>query len=165
MSTESTSTHRITVTPFLWFDSNAEDAIKRYLTVFDDAELVSEQRNPDGSLFIGEIRLQGQTLTLMNGGPSYQLTEAFSLSVSVDTQEEVDRFTAQLIEGGGRQQPCGWLVDAFGLAWQIVPKILVELMSDPDREKADRVTQAMLRMTKIDIQALKDAYDGVPASV
>lgn len=165
MSTESTTTDRITVTPFLWFNANAEDAIKRYLDLFDDAELVSEERLPDGSLFLAEIRLQGQNLVFMNGGPTYKLNEAFSLSVSVSTQEEVDRFTERLIEGGGTQQPCGWLVDAFGVSWQITPKILMEMRSDPDREKANRAIQAMLTMMKIDIQGLKDAYDGVPASV
>jgi predicted 3-demethylubiquinone-9 3-methyltransferase (glyoxalase superfamily) len=151
----------ITITPFLWFDANAEQAIERYLTVFDDAELVDENRLHDGNLFVATIRLQGQTLTLMNGGPMHQLTDAFSLAVSVETQEEVDRISDALIEGGGEQGPCGWLVDAFGLSWQIVPTLLMRLLSDPDREKAGRAQAAMMEMKRLDLQGLQDAYDGV----
>lgn len=149
-----------TITPFLWFDDNAEQAIERYLTVFDDAELVDENRFPDGKLFIATIRLQGQTLTLMNGGPDHTLTEAFSLSVGVETQEEVDTISDALIEGGGEQGPCGWLVDAFGLSWQVIPSLLMRLMSDPDPEKAGRTQAAMLQMKRLNLQALQDAYDG-----
>jgi predicted 3-demethylubiquinone-9 3-methyltransferase (glyoxalase superfamily) len=149
-----------TITPFLWFDDNAEQAIERYLTVFDDAELVEENRLQDGKLFIATIRLQGQTLTLMNGGPDHKLTDAFSLSVSVETQEEVDTISDALIEGGGEQGPCGWLVDAFGLSWQIVPTLLMRLLSDPDPEKAGRTQAAMMQMKRLDLQALQDAYDG-----
>lgn len=149
-----------TITPFLWFDDNAEQAIERYLTVFDDAELVDDNRFPDGKLFIATIRLQGQTLTLMNGGPDHTLTEAFSLSVGVETQEEVDTISDALIEGGGEQGPCGWLVDAFGLSWQVIPSLLMRLMSDPDPEKAGRTQAAMLQMKRLNLQALQDAYDG-----
>jgi predicted 3-demethylubiquinone-9 3-methyltransferase (glyoxalase superfamily) len=149
-----------TITPFLWFDDNAEQAIERYLKVFDDAELVEENRLHDGTLFVGTIRLQGQTLTLMNGGPMHRLTDAFSLSVSVETQEEVDAISDQLIEGGGEQGPCGWLVDAFGLSWQVVPTLLMRLLSDPDREKAGRAQAAMMQMKRLDLQGLQDAYDG-----
>ena len=150
-----------TITPFLWFDDNAEQAVERYLKVFDDAELVEENRLQDGKLFIATIRLQGQTLTLMNGGPDHKLTEAFSLSVSVETQEEVDSISDALIEGGGEQGPCGWLVDAFGLSWQVVPTLLMRLMSDPDPEKAGRTQAAMMQMKRLNLQALQDAYDGV----
>jgi predicted 3-demethylubiquinone-9 3-methyltransferase (glyoxalase superfamily) len=149
-----------TITQFLWFDDNAEQAIERYLKVFDDAELVEENRLHDGTLFVGTIRLQGQTLTLMNGGPMHRLTDAFSLSVSVETQEEVDAISDQLIEGGGEQGPCGWLVDAFGLSWQVVPTLLMRLLSDPDREKAGRAQAAMMQMKRLDLQGLQDAYDG-----
>lgn len=149
-----------TITPFLWFDDNAEQAIERYLTVFDDAELVEENRLQDGTLFIATIRLQGQTLTLMNGGPDHKLSEAFSLSVSVETQEEVDTISDALIEGGGEQGPCGWLVDAFGLSWQIVPTLLMRLLSDPDPEKAGRTQAAMMQMKRLNLQGLQDAYDG-----
>jgi predicted 3-demethylubiquinone-9 3-methyltransferase (glyoxalase superfamily) len=149
-----------TITPFLWYDDNAEQAIERYLTVFDDAELVEENRLQDGKLFIATIRLQGQTLTLMNGGPDHKLSDAFSLSVSVETQEEVDTISDALIEGGGEQGPCGWLVDAFGLSWQIVPTLLMRLLSDPDPEKAGRTQAAMMQMKRLNLQGLQDAYDG-----
>lgn len=150
----------ITITPFLWYVDNAEAAIERYLAVFDKTELVNSQRGPDGNLFIATVRLQGQELVLMNGGPDHHLTAAFSLSVSVETQEEIDRISAALIEGGGNQGPCGWLVDAFGLSWQIVPTILQKVLGDPDREKADRAMKAMLNMTKLSVQGLQDAFDG-----
>ena len=153
----------VTITPFLWFDDNAEDAIRRYLDVFDTAELLSEQRGPDGSLFVGEISLQGQRLTLLNGGPTFQLTEAFSLAVSVETQDEIDRISDALIAGGGTQSQCGWLVDAFGLSWQIVPTALHRLLSSSDREAAGRAQEAMLQMHRLNIQGLQDAYDGVAA--
>jgi predicted 3-demethylubiquinone-9 3-methyltransferase (glyoxalase superfamily) len=149
-----------TITPFLWFDDNAEQAIERYLKVFDDAEVIEENRLQDGALFIGTIRLQGQTLTLMNGGPMHKLTDAFSLSVSVETQDEVDTISDALIDGGGEQGPCGWLVDAFGLSWQIVPTLLMQLLSDPDREKAGRAQAAMMQMKRLNLQALQDAFDG-----
>lgn len=149
----------ITVTPFLWFNDNAEAAIQRYLEVFDTAELLNEQRHPDGSLFIAEISLQGQRLTLMNGGPMFQLTEAFSLSVSVETQDEIDTISDALIAGGGRQSQCGWLVDAFGLSWQIVPTALGRLLGDPDREAAGRAQAAMMQMKRLSIQGLQDAFD------
>lgn len=148
----------ITVTPFLWFDANAEAAIERYLSIFDSAELLGEQRHPDGSLFIGEISLQGQRLTLMNAGPQFPMTEAFSLAVSVETQDEVDSISDALIAGGGRQSQCGWLVDAFGLHWQIVPTALHRLLGDPDREAAGRAQAAMLSMQRLDIQGLEEAF-------
>jgi predicted 3-demethylubiquinone-9 3-methyltransferase (glyoxalase superfamily) len=150
----------ITITPFLWYVDNADAAIQRYLTVFDDTRLVEEVRGPDGALFIGVIELQGQRLTLMNGGPDHHLTDAFSLAISVQTQEEVDSITARLIDGGGAQGRCGWLVDAFGLSWQVVPEALPRLMGDPDPEKAGRVREALMTMSKIEIQQLQDAYDG-----
>jgi predicted 3-demethylubiquinone-9 3-methyltransferase (glyoxalase superfamily) len=148
----------VTVTPFLWFDDQAEAAIERYLSIFDTAELLGEQRHPDGSLFIGEISLQGQRLTLMNAGPVHQLNEAFSLAVSVETQEEVDSISDALIAGGGRQGRCGWLVDAFGLSWQIVPTTLHRLLGDPDRDAAARVQAAMMTMDRLSIRSLEDAY-------
>jgi predicted 3-demethylubiquinone-9 3-methyltransferase (glyoxalase superfamily) len=149
-----------TITPFLWFDDNAGDAIERYQKVFADTEIVDETRAPDGSLFIATIRLQGQELVLMNGGPYNKLNEAFSLSVGVETQEEVDTISDALIEGGGEQGNCGWLVDAFGLSWQVVPSLLGRLLGDPDREKAERTQAAMMKMMRLDLQGLQDAYDG-----
>lgn len=149
----------VAITPFLWFDDNAEQAIQRYCEVFADAEILSEQRNRDGTLFIGEVRLQGQHLVLMNGGPAHKLSDAFSLSVQVDTQAEVDRISDTLIAGGGYQQPCGWLTDAFGLSWQVVPTTLFTLMGDPDPVKAARVRDAMLQMTRLNVAGLQAAYD------
>ncbi|MET0766811.1 MAG: VOC family protein [Aeromicrobium sp.] len=149
-----------TITPFLWFDDNAEAAVQRYVEVFDDAEVLDETRMPDGSLFITSIRLQGQDLVLMNGGPAHRLSEAFSLSVSVETQEEVDRYSDALIEGGGSQDACGWLKDAFGLSWQIVPTALPRLMGDGDPVKAGRVQEALMGMKRISIAELEAAHAG-----
>jgi len=149
-----------TITPFLWFDDNAEAAIARYVEVFDDAEVMDETRLPDGSLFLASVRLQGQGLILMNGGPAHTLTEAFSLSVGVETQEDVDRISDALIEGGGSQDACGWLKDAFGLSWQIVPTALPRLMGDPAPEKAGRVQQALMGMKRISIAELEAAHAG-----
>lgn len=148
------------ITPFLWFDDKAEAAIARYLEVFDDAEVLSETRMPDGSLFIASIRLEGTDLVLMNGGPAHQLSEAFSLSVGVETQEEVDRISDALIEGGGSQDACGWLKDAFGLSWQVVPSALPRLMGDPDPEKAGRVQRALMGMQRISVAELEAAHAG-----
>lgn len=150
----------ITVTPFLWYVDNAGEAIDRYREVFPDTELVNAQNGPDGKLFIATIRLQGQELVLMNGGPAHRLTEAFSLSVSVEGQEETDRISDALIDGGGTQGPCGWLTDAFGLSWQVVPTLLMQLMGDPDPAKAGAVQQAMMQMTRLNCEALQKAYDG-----
>ncbi|MEO6604349.1 MAG: VOC family protein [Aeromicrobium sp.] len=149
-----------TITPFLWFNDNAGEAIERYQKVFPDTEIVDEQRMPDGKLFIATIRLKGVELVLMNGGPSHELTEAFSLSVGVETQEEVDEISDALLDGGGVQGNCGWLIDAFGLSWQIVPSLLHKLLGDPDREKADRAQAAMMQMMRLDMQGLQDAFDG-----
>lgn len=153
-------TSHITVTPFLWFVDDAEPALRRYLEVFDTTELLSEQRLDDGSLFLAEISLQGQRLTLLNGGPHYRHTPAFSLAVSVETQEEVDRISDALIDGGGSQGRCGWLVDAFGLSWQVVPTTLHRLLGDPDREAAGRAQAAMMGMDRLSVQGLQDAFDG-----
>ena len=150
----------ITITPFLWFDENAGEAVDRYLEVFADAELVDAQKGPDGKLFTATIRLQGQELVLMNGGPHHRLTEAFSLAVSVKTQEDVDRISEALIAGGGEQGPCGWLKDPYGLSWQVVPTLLMQLMGDPDSEKSGQVRDAMMQMTRLDTVALQKAYDG-----
>lgn len=115
---------------------------------------------PDGKLFIATMRLKGQEVILMNGGPEHALTAAFSLAVGVETQEEVDTISDALIDGGGEQGPCGWLTDAFGLSWQVIPSLLGQLMSDPDPGKAGRVQAAMLQMKRLSLQGLQDAYDG-----
>ena len=149
----------ITVTPFLWYGGNAGEAIDRYLEVFPESELVDSQKGPDGKLFIGTFRVQGQEIIAMNGGPAHQLTEAFSLCVSVEGQEETDRISDALIKGGGEQGPCGWLTDAFGLTWQVIPTLLMQLMGDPDPAKSGAVQQAMLQMKRLDCDALQRAYD------
>ena len=149
-----------TVTPFLWFNDNAGEAIERYQKVFPDTEVVDEQRMPDGTLFIATIRLKGQDLVLMNGGPAHELTEAFSLAVGVETQQEVDEISDALIEGGGQQGNCGWLIDAFGLSWQVVPSLLGKLLGDPDRERAGRAQAAMMQMMRLELKGLQDAFDG-----
>ncbi len=149
-----------TVTPFLWFNDNAGEAIERYQKVFPDTEVLQEQHMPDGKLFIATIKIKGQELVLMNGGPSHKLTEAFSLSVGVETQQEVDEISDALIDGGGVQGNCGWLVDAFGLSWQVVPSLLGRLLGDPDREKAERAQAAMMQMMRLDLRGLQDAFDG-----
>lgn len=136
------------ITPFLWYDNNAAEAAAFYTTVFKNARIISS--NPMVTVF----EIEGQQLMAMNGGPMFKLTEAFSLSVSCDTQEEIDYYWNKLTEGG-KESMCGWLVDKFGLSWQIVPAILSQLMNDP--EKRDRVVQAFMSMRKFDIEALKNA--------
>ena len=148
-----------TITPFLWFDGRVAEAVRFYTTVFGDSAILEESPGPDGELFMARLRLAGQELVLLNGGPVYQLTPAFSLFVSVEGQDEVDRYWDALIDGGEPSR-CGWLVDRFGVSWQIVPTALGRLMGDPDRERAGRVTQAMLGMVKLDVAALQAAYDG-----
>ena len=142
------------IVPFLWFDNNAAEAIKFYTSVFKNSKII--QLNPMVSTF----ELEGQRLMALNGGPHFKFTEAISLFVHCETQEEVDNYWERLLSGGGQESRCGWLKDRFGLSWQIVPTVLSELMSDPDRKKSERVTQAMLKMVKLDIKALKDAYEG-----
>lgn len=136
------------ITPFLWFDNNAAEAAAFYTSVFKNSRILSS--NP----MVTAFELEGQQLLAMNGGPKYKLTEAFSLSVSCDTQEEIDYYWNKLTEGG-EESMCGWLKDKFGLSWQIVPAILGELMNNP--ESRDRVVQAFLKMRKFDIEALKNA--------
>jgi predicted 3-demethylubiquinone-9 3-methyltransferase (glyoxalase superfamily) len=149
-----------TITPFLWFDDTAEEAIELYSSLFPDATVSDEQRNPDGSLRMATFRIAGQSFMALNGGPHFTFTEAISLFVSVQTQEEVDHLWDALTADGGTPSQCGWLKDRFGLSWQIVPTILGELLSDPDPAKAGRALQAMLQMAKLDIAALRAAHAG-----
>ena len=145
------------VTPFLWFNNNAEEAIAFYSTLFPDAKTIDENRAPDGALFYATFELTGQRFMALNGGPHFSFTEAISLFVSVDTQEEVDHYWNALTADGGEESMCGWLKDRYGLSWQIVPTALMRLQSDPDREKAGRVQQAILQMRKIVIADLEAA--------
>jgi predicted 3-demethylubiquinone-9 3-methyltransferase (glyoxalase superfamily) len=149
------------ITPMLWFDGDAEDAARMYVSIFDDAAIGHISRQPDGSPLVVEFTLAGQRFTALNGGPEYSFTPAISFVVDCSTQEEVDRYWDKLSAGGDPEaQQCGWLKDRFGVSWQIVPGQLAEYMSDPDAEKAARTMQAMLRMKKLDIAGLRAAHDG-----
>jgi predicted 3-demethylubiquinone-9 3-methyltransferase (glyoxalase superfamily) len=153
------------ITPFLWFDDQAEEAMRHYVSIFENANVLGVTRygdagpGPKGSVMIAAFELEGQRFTALNGGPRFKFTEAISFVVNCETQEEVDELWDRLGEGGQIQQ-CGWLKDKYGLSWQIIPSALPELMSDPDPEKVRRVTEAMLQMTKIDIAKLRQAYEG-----
>jgi predicted 3-demethylubiquinone-9 3-methyltransferase (glyoxalase superfamily) len=153
------------ITPFLWFDNNAEEAINFYTGIFKDAKIVNASRYPEGgpgpagSLMSATFQLAGQQFMALNGGPQFKFNEAVSLFVDCESQEEVDYYWDRLTADGGAPGPCGWLKDKFGLSWQIIPKALGELMSDPDPAKAQRVMQAMLQMSKIDIAGLRSAYE------
>lgn len=149
-----------TITPFLWFDNNAEEAIDFYSGLFPDARIIEENRGPDGALFYATFELAGQRLMALNAGPAFHFTEAISLFVSVETQEEVDRYWNALTADGGEESQCGWLKDKYGLSWQIIPTALMRMQADPDREKAGRAQQAMLKMQKIVIADLEAAYAG-----
>jgi predicted 3-demethylubiquinone-9 3-methyltransferase (glyoxalase superfamily) len=153
------------ISPFLWFDNNAEEAMNFYLSVFKDSKVIRIARNPpgapgpEGDFLVASIELEGQEIILMNGGPGHPLTDAISLTVNCTTQDEVDYYWNKLLEGGGSEIACGWLKDRFGLYWQVTPVILPQLLSDPDRAKAGRVMQAMMKMIKLDINAVKAAAD------
>jgi predicted 3-demethylubiquinone-9 3-methyltransferase (glyoxalase superfamily) len=164
-STDRTSSKQ-KITPFLWFNDNAEEATKFYVSVFNNSRVVNVSHYgdagpaPKGSVMVVEFELEGQRFIALNGGPQFKFSPAISLFVSCETQEEVDDLWNTLISGGGRADRCGWLVDRFGLSWQIIPTILMQYQNDKDPKKASRVMQAMLKMDKIDIAALKRAYAG-----
>lgn len=141
------------ITPFLWFDDKAEEAVKFYCSIFPNAKI--------GNLspFVSTFELEGLQFTALNGGPQYQFSPAISLYVNCETQAEVDRYWEKLGEGGEYIR-CGWLKDRYGISWQVIPSALPRLISDPDRTKADRVMQAMMQMQKIDIAGLERAYAG-----
>lgn len=151
------------ITPFLWFDGNAEAAANFYVSVFSDSRIVSMARygdagpGPKGQVMTATFELAGQRFVALNGGPQFKFTEAISFFVNCETQAEIDELWAKLLEGG-QPQRCGWLKDRFGLSWQIVPSVLAEMLQDEDAERSKRVVQAMLRMVKLDIQTLKQAY-------
>jgi predicted 3-demethylubiquinone-9 3-methyltransferase (glyoxalase superfamily) len=152
------------ITPFLWFDDQAEEAARFYVSLFDNSRISRITRygeagpRPKGSVMTVELELDGQKLIALNGGPQYEFTEAISLSVDCETQEEVDEFWEKL-SAGGEEGPCGWLKDKYGLSWQINPRVLGEMLGDPDPAKSSRVMEAMLAMKKIDIAGLRRAYD------
>lgn len=165
------------ITPFLWFDNKAEEAMNAYVSIFKnspgkkrrDSKVVSIKRYPDGPLdgpmkgmegkvLTGVFELNGQRFMALDGGPHFKFTEAVSLFVECESQEEVDYFWGKLTANGGEESMCGWLKDKFGLSWQIIPTALPKLLNDPDHQKSKRVMEAMLHMKKIDIRGLKQAY-------
>jgi predicted 3-demethylubiquinone-9 3-methyltransferase (glyoxalase superfamily) len=157
------------VTPFLWFDNQAEEAAKFYTSVFENSKVGKILRydeaaakaagGPVGAVLTIEFEIGGQKFTALNGGPEFKFNEAISFVVNCDTQEEVDYFWEKLSADGGQESQCGWLKDKFGVSWQIVPTVLIEMLQDKDSEKSERVMKAMLQMQKIDIKTLKEAYE------
>ena len=153
------------ITPWLWFDTEGQEAADFYTSVFPNSRITEITRygsagpRPEGTVMTVSFELDGQQLSALNGGPHFKFNEAVSFLVSCKDQEEVDHYWSKLSDGG-EQGPCGWLKDRYGLSWQIVPQALDELLSDPDREKAQRVMQAMLSMGKIEIEGLERAAAG-----
>jgi predicted 3-demethylubiquinone-9 3-methyltransferase (glyoxalase superfamily) len=151
------------ITPFLWFDGKAEEAMNFYISLFKDSKIVSVTRygeagpGPKGTVMTAKFVLNGQEFVALNGGPQFTFTEAISFVVNCETQQEVDELWEKLSEGGKKSR-CGWLKDKYGLSWQVVPTALVEMLQDKDAKKSNRVMQAMLQMDKIDIETLRRAY-------
>jgi predicted 3-demethylubiquinone-9 3-methyltransferase (glyoxalase superfamily) len=151
------------IVPFLWFDGKAEEAMNFYASIFKNSKIGDVTRygkagpGPEGTVMSATFELEGQKFYALNGGPQFTFTPAISFFVNCETQQEVDELWEKL-SAGGREQPCGWLQDKFGLSWQIIPTILGKLLGDKDPAKAQRVMQAMLQMKKIDIARLKQAY-------
>ena len=158
------------ITPFLWFNKEAEQAAKFYVSVFKSSKLGKILRYDEasakaaggelGAVLTVEFEIEGQKFTALNGGPEFKFNESISFVVNCDTQEEVDHFWASLIADGGQESQCGWVKDKFGVSWQITPRILIEMLHDKDQEKSGRVMKAMLEMQKIDIKKLQKAYSG-----
>jgi predicted 3-demethylubiquinone-9 3-methyltransferase (glyoxalase superfamily) len=152
------------ITPFLWYDGRAEEAINFYVSIFKNSKIIHMSRYPEGDhpfagkVISGVFEIEGQTYYALNGGPQFKFTEAISFFVDCKTQEEVDDLWERLSEGGSKSQ-CGWLKDKFGLSWQIVPSLLSKLMGDKNPAKAQSVMQAMMKMTKLDMALLQEAYD------
>lgn len=157
------------ITPFLWFDHQAEEAMNFYVSIFKNSRIISLTRygeggpGPAGEVMTGTFELEGQEFMALNGGPDHQFSEAISFFVDCKTQEEVDELWNKLTQDG-EEGPCGWLKDKFGVSWQIIPTALGELLGDPDPAKSQRVMQAMLQMKKIDIKTLQEAHEQAPLS-
>ncbi len=157
------------ITPFLWFDNNAEEAAQFYTSVFKNSKILNVSRygdagpGPKGAVMVVNFQLEGQQFTALNGGPLFKFSEAFSFVVNCETQKEIDEYWTKLTSGGGKESECGWLKDRFGFSWQIVPTALGKLMSDP--KKASRVMQALLQMKKLDIAMLEEAGEGKVAAI
>jgi len=156
------------ITPFLWFDNQAEEAVRFYSAIFDNSRVVSTTRynkesaevsgQREGSVMTIAFQLDGQDFTAINGGPHFKFNEAISLVVNCQSQKEIDHYWNRLSQGGDEKaQQCGWLKDQYGVSWQVVPTVLPELLNDPDPEKARRATEAMLKMKRIDLAALRRA--------
>lgn len=154
------------ITPFLWFDNNAEEAVNLYTSVFKNSKIHGMQRygdagpGPKGQVMTASFELEGIKFTALDAGPRFKFTEAISFVINCESQEEVNYFWERLTANGGEESMCGWLKDKFGLSWQVVPSILYKLFSDRDHQKSTRAMQAMLKMRKMDIAALKKAFDG-----
>ena len=146
------------ITPFLWFDDQAEEAMRLYISIFKDSKILSLSPGPNGKAMSVTFELEGQEFMALNAGPQFKFTEAISFFVSCKTQDEVDELWRKL-SAGGEEGRCGWLKDKYGLSWQIIPTVLGEMMGDKDPAKAKRVVEAMLKMQKIDIKALQQARD------
>jgi len=152
------------ITPFLWFDDQAEEAVKFYASIFKKSKIGRIARYPEGSpgpagsVMTVEFRIEGQDFVALNGGPHFKLTEAVSFVVNCETQKEVDDYWDKLLAGGGAPQQCGWLKDKYGLCWQIVPTVMNKLFSAKDPVRSQRVMKAMLGMVKLDIRKLEQAY-------
>ena len=147
------------MTPFLWFEGRVGEAMELYTSVFPESKVVSTMPGPDGSVMSATFELDGQQFIAYGGGPHLKLTPAVSMMVVCETQEEIDRIWNGLTKNGIESQ-CGWLIDPFGLSWQVIPSVLPRLTGDPDREKAGRAIQAMFRMKKLDIAGLERAFAG-----
>jgi predicted 3-demethylubiquinone-9 3-methyltransferase (glyoxalase superfamily) len=163
-TTEGRSQEMLTITPHLWFDNQGEEAAEFYCSIFPNSRILETRRyeytGPDGTQTVTTVVFEvlGQRVIALNAGPDFKLNEAFSFFVECDTQEEVDEYYDKLL-GGGQQLPCGWLNDRYGVSWQVVPKLLDELLQDEDKERANSVMRAMLQMKKIESKVLQEAYD------
>jgi predicted 3-demethylubiquinone-9 3-methyltransferase (glyoxalase superfamily) len=156
------------ITPFLWFDDQAEEAVNFYTSVFKNSktgrifrqteEAAEKTGQPVGSVLTIEFEIEGQKFVALNGGPLFKFNESISFVINCETQEEVDYFWGELTADGGEESACGWLKDKFGVSWQVTPTVLIDMLHEKDAAKAERVMHAMLQMRKIDIKALKDAY-------
>jgi predicted 3-demethylubiquinone-9 3-methyltransferase (glyoxalase superfamily) len=156
------------ITPFLWFDDQAEEAVRFYTSIFKNSkvgrilryneEAAKASGRPPGSVLTVEFEIEGQRFTALNGGPQFKFNESISFVVHCETQEEVDYFWGKLIADSGQGSACGWLKDKFGVSWQVTPTVLIEMLHDQDPKRSERVMHAMLQMQKIDVKKLKDAY-------
>ena len=150
------------ITPFLWFDDQAEEAMNFYVSVFRNSRILGVTPGPNGKAMSVNFELEGQEFIGLNAGPQFKFNEAISFFVDCKTQEEVEELWEKLTGDGGEESMCGWLKDKYGLSWQIIPSALGQMLSDPDPVKAQRVMQAMLQMRKIDIEGLRQAYEQAP---